>query len=559
MLIFRMCKIIVSAFVLASASVTALAAYDGGAYKASCTQARVARTAAEEAKISSAEIVFYGDSRMESTCRDYQNVLKVYETTLPQAVAKELGIGGLTHLSGYTKILDRARDATSTANLNYSGYTPEWSLSNYLTNGTGGSVISANVVVLAYGTNDVWYDPTSGATVAFPERLRQMATVALNAGKSVVFVTPYKVCDYLGLIPVPAKTPGTTDEQYEVFKQQYLDQKVAPYVGYINQIYTELSSSYSGRVALAALHNLSSFDCSINSPQTSDGLHANQSSILEMAKVVADAVASVSGPYVKSEVSKSVIVYDESPRATFGWTARGASSVSVQCSGSVAGNYSGGSVKDAIYMIPVSYGEGTCTVTARNSAGRTSTQSQTVMIQAPPPIISTSISKTSLIVGENRSAVFSWVAANAGTVNVSCTGAVTGSYSGSSLNNGIYVETVSVGSGTCTATAYGGGGQTAVSSKSVTVQSDAPTISSSVDRVTLTIAGGPTIFRWNATNANSISVVCSGSVAGSYAGPSLQNGIYVHPVSVGSGVCSATASNATGKSAVTSVTIVVSN
>lgn len=523
-------------------------AYDAN-YALKCTQSRFSSTPTEEANKPNAEIVFYGDSRMESTCILPGGTVKVYERTLPQAVASELGID-------YARIRERSRDGTSTANLNYGWFSPnaQWTTTNYL--GDLNQLPKAKVVVLAFGTNDVWYDiqhandPVNypAGPLPFKDRLKQMAQVALDAGKSVVLVEPYKACKYGSYFP--------NQPAGEAARITFLDGALQPYVGNIGDIVAELNgdSRYAGRVERAALYS-QALDCSETGTDTVDGLHASHDAILRLAKVVATAAAKF--PLVSSSVSKNNFALGENPLPTFNWNAKNANSVTALCTSAVGGAYSGTSLVDAVSMQPMSGGQGTCTVTATNVAGLTATDSQTVTVQVPPPSITTSISNSTPIVGASRSTIFSWHASNASSVLVQCTGGLAGAYSGASLQDGIYAEPVSVGPGSCTATAYNTSGQSATNGNTLTVLTDGPTVTSSIDSATLTLGGGNTVFRWNAINATTVTVQCLGSVGGAYQGPSLQDAIYAVPLAVGNGACSVTATNAAGKTQVSTVNVTV--
>lgn len=515
----------------------------GTGYKIYCTQPRFSDKADENRKPTT-EITFYGDSRMESTCYDVNNVLKTYETTLPQAVAKELGID-------YGKIKERGRDSTSTAKLSNGGYTPQWAWDRADANAQkqiyfgGDESANTKVLVLAFGTNDVWEDKAnSNNQPVFKERLRRMTVAALEDGKAVVLVEPYRACKYGSYFP------NQPDDQ--ALRISFLQQALQPYVDDIRGIDSELNgiSKYAGRVQRAALFDIDrtrNFDCSDVSLDTADGLHASQGAILRFAKVIAEAIAKVY-PVVSTSINNTALDLGGGS-AIFSWNAPYAAQVDAQCSGGVAGTYSGPSQKNGIYAQPVLAGPGSCTAVAKSVTGLTAQSSQTVFVRYPTPVITTSISKASLMVGENRAAIFSWNASNANSVAVQCEGSVTGTYSGTSLTNGIYAEAVSVGSGRCTATAKNALGQTASSSQMVSVQSNDPVVTSVVNPSTLTLGGNAAIFSWSASNATSVSVSCIGSVSGSYAGASLENGIYARPVSTGPGSCTVTATNVAGRTA----------
>ena len=249
-------------------------------------------------------------------------------------------------------------------------------------------------------------------------------------------------------------------------------------------------------------------------------------------------------PSVTSSIDSSSLTLGGAD-TVFRWRASNATIVQVACTGSVSGLYKGSSLEDAIYARPVSVGNGLCSATARNAAGQTATSSKTVTVQSNSPNITSSVDSAVVIFGGDPT-VFRWSASNAITVQVVCTGSVSGSYTGPSLENGIYARPVSVGTGLCSANAINAAGQTATTSKAVTVQADVPSVTSSVDSSILNLGGDPTIFRWRVSNATMVQVVCTGSVRGSYTGPSLDNGIYAQPVSLGSGVCSVTAVNENG-------------
>lgn len=261
--------------------------------------------------------------------------------------------------------------------------------------------------------------------------------------------------------------------------------------------------------------------------------------------------------------------------AATSWSAPGATSSSLACSGVNAGSWT---------LSPPSSGSGgvaatrpgstTCTFTANNAWG-SATASRSFTAACPTGQVWSSTTNAcgsaanvtgfsiaaTATVGSN--AAMSWTISGATSASVSCSGAVTGSWSLSPVTGGSSsVPVTKTGTGTCTVTAvspYGNDTASDTTSASCpagyvwsasTNACGRPAGSAATPTFTLAstaTTGSTAATSWSVSGATSTSVSCTGSVSGSWSLSPAAGGTASLPVSgAGAATCTLSASNVYG-------------
>ncbi len=266
--------------------------------------------------------------------------------------------------------------------------------------------------------------------------------------------------------------------------------------------------------------------------------------------VVAPAVASVNVSATTVDSGKSFIL---------GWTTNHATSVAVSCPSPAAFTYSGSNVNNSGSSVATTgTGSVTCAVTAYNAAGTTSSGSSTVQVVAGPSVTGVTFGAANVTTGSNNT--LSWATTNAVSVNVSCTGGSTYSYSGTNVNSSnVTVPTSAAGTATCSVTATDATGGTATSSNTFQVVA-APSVTSNAFNAANATVGTADTLSVTVANTATYTLSCTGGSTYSTSGVGVSSNGVLQPTSVsapitasttGTTTCTTTVKNAAG-TAVTS-------